>query len=225
MPLNQKKKYKIITFRRYYLDLMLSQVQFFGKVLDIGGKKNNKRGFFRPPLDIVKSWEYVNIDKTTRPDYLCSADSICVEENSFDIILLTEVLEHILNPTSVIQEAKRILKPKGLLIITMPFLYPIHADPDDFQRWTPNKIKLELTIKNFEIVHLEPMGSLFAVMYDLLHVSLGMASKNKKALKNRIITKLILPVIAKFCLYLDKYYYYKSNWITTGYFIIGRKYV
>jgi len=67
------------------------------------------------------------------------------------------------------------------------------------------------------------MGGFFAVIYDLLHVSLGTASKNMKSFKNRLTKKLILPVIAKLFLCLDRYHYYKSNWITTGYFIVGRK--
>jgi len=92
LQLNQKREHKISTFRRHYLDIMLSQFLFYGKVLDIGGKKINKRGFFRP-LENIESWEYVNIDKTTNPDYLCSVDSICVENNSFDNIVLTEVLK------------------------------------------------------------------------------------------------------------------------------------
>ena len=57
----------MITFRRMYLDEWLerSKPLMHGKVLDIGGKKDNKRGNFRPPIEKVSSWEYVNIDKIT----------------------------------------------------------------------------------------------------------------------------------------------------------------
>ncbi len=52
----------MITFTRHYLDQFLMETNFFGKVLDIGGKKENKRGKFVPPIEKVESWEYLNTD-------------------------------------------------------------------------------------------------------------------------------------------------------------------
>ncbi|SFO93719.1 class I SAM-dependent methyltransferase [Hydrogenimonas thermophila] len=212
-----------ITFRRYYLDDLLLHTQFYGKVLDVGGKKENKRGKFRPPLDKVDSWKYLNIDKSTNPDYLCSADDIPVEDESFDIVLLAEVLEHIENPIEVLKECKRVLKENGKIVITMPFLYSKHADPYDFQRWTDYKLENEMKKLGFKEIVIIPMGSIFAVIYDLLYVSLGMASKNRNALKNRVINKLIMPLIAKIFMWLDNKYSYKSTTITTGYYIEAKK--
>jgi hypothetical protein len=77
-----------ITFRRHYLDEFLYKTKFCGRVLDVGGKKDNKRGLFRPPLDDVESWEYLNIDEATNPDYSCSADDIPVDNENFDIVML-----------------------------------------------------------------------------------------------------------------------------------------
>ena len=212
-----------ITFRRYYLDRLLLNQKYFGKVLDIGGKKDNKRGKFKPPLNDIKSWEYLNIDINTNPDYCCSADNIPVKDNTFDIIVMTEVMEHLERPTPVIKECYRVLKNSGKLIATMPFMYALHADPCDFQRWTNTKIRLELEKAGFTNIKIEPMGSLFAVIYDFLHVSLNMASKNKNAFKNKIIRKFIMPVLAKLFLWLDNKYMYKSKIITTGYYIEATK--
>lgn len=212
-----------ITFRRYYLDELLNCTQFYGKVLDVGGKKENKRGKFRPPLDKVDSWKYLNIDKSTNPDYLCSVDDIPIEDESFDIVLLAEVLEHLENPIDVLKECKRVLKKNGKIVITMPFLYPKHADPYDFQRWTDYKLENELKKLGFKNIVITPMGGIFAVIYDLLHVSLGSASKNRDALKNKIIGKFIMPILAKVFKWLDKKYEYKNKTITTGYFIEAYK--
>jgi len=208
-----------ITFRRYYLDKALYGVKYFGKVIDIGGKKYNKRGAFRPPLTDVDTWEYLNIDHDTKPDYCCSADNTLIERDSFDIALLSEVLEHIESPIVVLKEMKRILKPNGKLILTMPFLYPVHADPSDYQRWTDTKIKLELEILGFNDISVNAMGGVFAVIYDILYVSLNNASKNTNSFKNKIIRRFVLPVIARIFLWLDERYLYKSNIITTGYIV------
>lgn len=208
-----------ITFRRYYLDEVLLKINFCGKVLDVGGKKDNKRGKFRPPLEKVESWKYLNIDESTNPDYCCSADNVPVEDNSFDIVLLSEVLEHLENPIDVLLECNRILKSGGKFIATMPFMYALHADPYDFQRWTDVKIRMELENIGFKDVYIKPMGSLFAVIYDLVYVSLNKASKNSQSTRNRFIRRFILPIIAKLFLFLDRKYIYKSKIITTGYCI------
>jgi len=211
------------TLRRYYLDNCLAQFNFYGKVLDIGGKKTNKKGLFKPPTNKVETWEYVNIDQSTNPDYLCPADAINVQDMTFDIVILTEVLEHLENPEQVLQEVQRVLKEQGKLIISMPFLYPIHGDPDDFQRWTPSKIRQVLRQNNFLIDSLEPMGGLFSVYYDLLRIATGIASKNRKAIKNRILMKFIYPFLAQLSKILDRHFDYKMFWITTGYFVVAIK--
>ena len=63
-----------------------------------------------------------------------------------DGFLLCEVLEHTSKPENILSEAYRILKPGGSGLITMPFLFGIHADPFDYQRWT--NTKLEVTLRS-----------------------------------------------------------------------------
>lgn len=212
-----------ISCRRYYLDKVLTETSFQGKILDVGGKKDNKRGDFRPPLDTVDTWEYLNIDGSTNPDYNCSADHIPVDNDSFDTLLLAEVLEHLEKPDDVLRECHRVLKKGGKLVATMPFLNPVHADPYDFQRWTDVKIKDTFVNCGFNNINIRPMGGVFAVIYDLLYVSLGSASKNRRAFKNRLINKVFMPPLAKLFLWLDQKYIYKSERITTGYYIEAGK--
>jgi SAM-dependent methyltransferase len=202
-----------ITFRRYYLDKVLSDINFYGKVLDVGGKKDNKRGTFRPPLDKVKNWEYLNIDESTNPDYFCSADKIPVDDNTFDMIMLTEVIEHLENPIDVIHECYRVLKTDGKIIVTIPFLNALHADPYDFQRWTDVKIENVFNKSGFKLININPMGGKAAVIYDLLNFSQTPAS-----LKSRIFRKM-LQFSAPIFKISDK----SNRFITTGYFIEATK--
>jgi SAM-dependent methyltransferase len=202
-----------ITFRRYYLDKVLSDINFYGKVLDVGGKKDNKRGTFRPPLDKVKSWEYLNIDESTNPDYFCSADKIPVDDNTFDMIMLTEVIEHLENPIDVIHECYRVLKTDGKIIVTIPFLNALHADPYDFQRWTDVKIENVFNKSGFKLININPMGGKAAVIYDLLNFSQTPAS-----LKSRIFRKML-----QFSTPIFKISDKSNRFITTGYFIEATK--
>ena len=49
-------------------------------------------------------------------------------------------------------------KKRGELFLTMPFLYQVHGDPNDFQRWTATKLELELKKLNFNEIEVVPMG-------------------------------------------------------------------
>ncbi len=53
-------------------------------------------------------------------------------EDSVDAVFCTGTLEHIRNPRKAMQEISRILKPKGLVHIEVPFIQPFHRDPEDF---------------------------------------------------------------------------------------------
>ena len=205
-----------LTMRRHYLDKCLSKMAFQGKVMDIGGKKDNKRGAFRPPLDKVEEWHYCNIDSDTFPDFECSAESIPVENESYNQVVSCEVLEHLENPIQVLKEACRILKPKGDLILTMPFLVPIHADPFDFQRWTDFKLKSELEDLEFINIDIQPMGGIFAVMYDNLYMF-----NNQNTVGQKIARKF-LKILSPLILCLDAKVRYKNK-ITTGWCVVAKK--
>ncbi len=209
------------SFRRKKLDKLLFKHQFLmkGDVIDIGGKKEKKRGKFRPPLSQVKSWKYVNIDKSTNPDFCCSAENIPVEDASYDTALLCEVLEHLEHPEQVLKDIFRILKNGGTLIISVPFLFPVHADPYDFQRWTDTKIRLVLESIGFSDIKIVPMGGLGSVIHDLLFVALGKIQL--KYLKSLCLS--VLRVTTPIFSLLDRVLESSEKIITTGYFVISTK--
>lgn len=69
--------------------------------------------------------------------------SLSFEDNTFDIVVSDQVLEHIEgDPFTAISEIKRVLKPGGIAIHTTCFINPIHAAPSDFWRFTPNALSL-----------------------------------------------------------------------------------
>ncbi len=210
------------TIRRTLLDLYLSKSICYmkGHVIDIGGKKVNKRGDFRPPLSQVQSWQYANMDKSTNPDFCCNAERIPVNDASFDTALLCDVLEHVREPEVVLGEAFRILKKcGGVLIISIPFLFPVHADPSDFQRWTDSKIKLVLESLGFLDIKVEPMGGVGAVTYDLLLVSFGGVQNRYYRLFGLMGLRLTKP----FFNIMEKVLILSEKRITTGYFVVAKK--
>jgi len=71
------------------------------------------------------------------PDYVADAHDLSVIQNeSFDVVLCTEVLEHLHTPQKAIDEMYRVLKPGGKLILTTRFIFPLHETPVDYFRYT-----------------------------------------------------------------------------------------
>ena len=212
-------KYVFGSCRRHYLDVTLENTAFGGKVLDVGGKKENQRGRFRPHLESVRCWEYVNVDPNVDPDFCCSADSIPVPKEVYDMVLSTELLEHVEFPSLILNECCRVLKPGGMILVSMPMLCPIHADPYDYQRWTPLKIKTELNKAGFDEITIRSMGGLCAVIHDLIRASV--AQKASTSLMWKIMLKVVLPLVGKMIVLSKKNT--DDELITTGYFAVAHK--
>lgn len=212
------------SFRRHYLDQMLSGTEFAGDVLDVGGKKENKKGAFRPPLASCRSWRYVNIDGNTSPDFLASADALPLGNESTDCVLLAETLEHLEFPERALAEASRVLRRGGKLVMSVPFLYPVHGDPFDFQRWTPEKFRRELWRLDFEAVEVRPMGGLISVMADCLEAfcQLHYSSGRKPPFAARLARKLLRTIFLRPLLHADSGLPFRDN-VSGGYFVTARK--
>jgi ubiquinone/menaquinone biosynthesis C-methylase UbiE len=65
-------------------------------------------------------------------DYVCDVTSIPVPNGFFDVVLCTEMLEHVPEPMKVIAEFSRILKPGGKIILTAPLGSGIHQEPHHY---------------------------------------------------------------------------------------------
>src|SRR6266508_1350835 len=80
-------------------------------------------------------------------------------EQAFDVLFCTEVLEHVSDTYTAIQELARLVKPGGAIIITTPFAYPLHEEPYDFVRLTPYQIS-ECAVRNgLEVKELKTSGN------------------------------------------------------------------
>lgn len=103
---------------------------------------------------------------TSQIDLVCDIASIPQPNASFDVILCTEVLEHIPEPTKVLDEFIRLLKPGGKLILTAPFASLVHFAPyhycSGFSRYW---YEHHLPAHGFIIEELSSSGDWFACLH------------------------------------------------------------
>lgn len=111
-------------------------------IFDIGSKETKGAyAFGSPPKDA----KLVCVDIAANPGVDLVADAhnmYMVDDNSVDFVISVSVLEHVRYPQKVMKEILRILKPGGIIYINVPFIFPFHADPDDFYRFSNKGISI-----------------------------------------------------------------------------------
>jgi len=109
-----------------------------GLVVDIGCSDKHISKYLSSNTEYIGLDYYTTASQwyQTRPHIYGDAQDLPFSSESMDTLLLLDVLEHLPSPDSCFKEIKRVLKPSGLLIIQVPFLYPLHDTPLDFHRWS-----------------------------------------------------------------------------------------
>ena len=78
----------------------------------------------------------VDIYESPTVDILCDAHYLPFADKYFDGVWIQAVLEHVVDPNSVVSEISRVLKLDGLVYSEIPFMQQIHEGPYDFSRFT-----------------------------------------------------------------------------------------
>src|SRR6266550_76917 len=87
------------------------------------------------------------------PGIRADAARLPFRSGTFDCVVATALLEHVVHPARVVREIHRVLRPSGVLYVEVPFLEGFHADPDDYQRFTFRG--LDVLLRRFEILDRE----------------------------------------------------------------------
>lgn len=118
----------------------------------------------------TKSWD------TSRIDIVCDLYDI-PEDEAYDNVLCTEVLEHVVDPVAAVEKMARLVKPGGAMILTAPFTSMTHFAPyhycTGFSRYF---YEHHLPRLGFEIEALVPNGGYF----DFMDQELGRVRKVRK---------------------------------------------
>lgn len=85
----------------------------------------------------------------------------------FDGAICTEVIEHVEEPWTLLKEIGRVLQPGGRIILTTPFVWPLHEEPRDFMRFSPHALAYLLERAGFEVEVVERAGGLSSVINQL----------------------------------------------------------
>lgn len=102
--------------------------------------------------------ETLDIDKNSNCTYICDIcknNSNCIEDEKYDVIFITEVLEHTNNPFDAVTELYRMVKKNGIVVSTTPFNFRIHNPLPDNWRFT--EYGLRVLFQKFESVEISEL--------------------------------------------------------------------
>jgi len=97
---------------------------------------------------------YVGADLKGNPEAELVLDpdgTVPAQSGSFDVVLSSQVLEHVEDPMAYLAEAMRLLRPGGVLVLSTHGSWRYHPHPEDYWRWTASGLRKILCASGFEV--------------------------------------------------------------------------
>lgn len=199
-----------------------------GKLIDIGcGTKLYQK--YYPKVDSYTGLDHPTTAKKypadSAPDIFGDILNLPLKNSSYDTVLLFEVLEHVSNPEKAVGEVQRILKPGGYLLLTAPFIYPLHDIPYDYLRFTRFYLENLLEENKFKVVKIFSAGTFSDFLWQTVILFFLFKFREKP------VYLLTLPVFIPFYLAVNLFFLIfcpakenkNLNLFSSGFFAVARK--
>jgi len=136
-----------------------------GTIYDLGCGEQPYKEYL---LQLAK--QYIGVDWSDTLHDL-SADIIAdlnkvlpIESNVADTVISLSVMEHLCEPQSMLNEAYRILKEGGYIVLQVPFQWMVHEAPYDYFRFTPYGLKYLFEKAGFQEIQVEAGNGFFSMI-------------------------------------------------------------
>jgi SAM-dependent methyltransferase len=134
-----------------------------GRLLDIGCGEKPYEGILSNGVTEYVGLEHPDtVHARDRVDVWGDAHDLPFDDGSFDSVCAFHVIEHTAQPSRVMAEAARVLRPNGTLLLAVPFMWGIHEAPRDFYRFTPYALRDLYTRAGLSQVSIEPLCGYWA---------------------------------------------------------------
>ena len=94
--------------------------------------------------------------------------TIPVPSGTVDLVLSTQVLEHVEDPRAYLAECARVLRPGGKLLLSTHGIMYYHPDPEDYWRWTCAGLRRLIEDQGFGVLATRGLLGLVAASFQLI---------------------------------------------------------
>lgn len=196
-----------------------------GVVYDLGCGQQPHKTFFLEHAD-----RYVGIDWCASldgpaPDTIANLNEpLDLPDAAADTVVSLSVMEHLCEPQTMLNEAFRILKPGGAMVLQVPWQWWIHEAPHDYFRYTPYGLIYMFKKAGFDDVRVEAQCGFFTTWIVKFNYFTNRAITGPRVVR-RLLKMCLVPfwylgqLVAPYLDRLDK------DWEleTQGYFVLATK--
>lgn len=146
-----------------------------GRVLDVGC---GHMPFRADALRVADAYEGFDVERRTEGvTHTGNAEAMDgIASASYDCVFSFEVLEHLPHPQRAVSEMARVLKPGGVLLVSVPHLSRLHEEPHDYFRYTVYGVRTLLGDAGLAVEYVAPTAGLFSFLsHQVSTVLLGLA--------------------------------------------------
>ncbi len=154
---------------RFYLGKFSQKIkeEKMENILDLGCGVKPYESLF----PFAKKYVGFDVEPHSRVDVTGFNWDLPFEDNEFDALISTQVLEHTAKIRETVTEMRRVVKSGGLIYVSVPLTFPEHGIPYDFYRFT--RYGLREVFKDFEIISLTPHNGYLATLLRLWNAFLN----------------------------------------------------
>lgn len=166
-----------------------------GVLLDLGSRDKPYGPWVGPAVT-----EHIGADVQDGPGVdvvIVPGDSLPFEDCSVDAVLCTQVLEFVTDPDDLLADIRRILRPGGVLVITMPFTYNEHPGDGgaDLYRWTAPGAAVVVG-RHLDIAEVRRQGRLGSTVVPFTLNWIRVAMSGRRRWLRGILLPVLLPLYA-----------------------------
>jgi SAM-dependent methyltransferase len=163
-----------------------------GRILDVGcGQK--------PYATLFRSSQYIGLEldspenrQNKKADFFYDGLRFPFQDCEFDSIVVNEVFEHVFNPTDFLREINRVLRPDGMLLMTVPFVWDEHEQPNDYARYSSFGLISIVERYGFKVIERRKSMSDIRVIFQMLNGYLYKKTVSRNGYVNLLTTFVLM---------------------------------